>query len=164
MQTPEPTSKGSVKRLLIPLGLLALYPLLILVLQLAEAPTQPELAVDLVLTPEVSEDQRAAVTVLVRNAEPHPVELDMLMVNLIRGDQPERSLIEDRPALAHRLGGEPIVDPESAASLGRFHIDLLGGDPADLVFQVSLNVIDPRTGNPRQVTREATAAGTAAFD
>jgi hypothetical protein len=107
---------------------------------------------------------RASVTVLVNNNETEPVELGLMMINVIRDEEPERSLIEDRAALAHRLDGEATVGPESTVSLGSFTIDLAGPPSDSLVVQVSLNVTDPRTGEPRQVTRETALAATAASD
>ena len=164
MEPPVPTPKGSVKRLLIPLGLLALYPLLILVLQLAEAPAPRKLDVDLTVAAERLPDSRAAVTVVIHNREPDPLDLGLLMINVIRDEEPERSLIEDRKGLAHRLDGEPAVAGKKSTSLGSFGIDLAGPPFDDLVIQVSLNLVDPRTGEPRQITRETPLAETAASD
>jgi hypothetical protein len=162
MEQPASTPKGSVKRLLVPLGLLALYPLLILVLQLADAPAPKELGVRLTVAAETLQSSRAGVTVVVHNSEPKPLELGLMMINVIRDEEPERSLIEDRLGLARRLEGEPVIAAESSVSLGSFAIDLPGPPSESVVIQVSLNVLDPRTGEPRHVTREVPLAESAA--
>lgn len=164
MEMVGQNAKGSVKRLLVPLGLLALYPLAIVVLQLAQAPAPGKVAVELTLSAGGTDGAVMGLDVLARNRESEPIELTMLMINLIRNEQPERSLIEDRPALARRLGGEPVLEADSAADLGRFVLGPEGPPSGDTVIQVSLNVRDPSTGEPRQITLERSWAEIAASD
>ena len=155
MEAHSRPPQGSVKRLIVPIGLLALYPLLILALQFASTPEPRTLDVDLLLDPVVLEDGRATVSVAAENAEDIPVDVSMLMVNLMRGAEPERTVIEDRLGLEDRLGGPATLPPRSRTSLGTF--DLGSGRPAAMqrVVQVSLTLVDPVSRQPRHVTRDA---------
>jgi hypothetical protein len=164
MDGTSPQPKGSFKRLLVPLGLLALYPLLILALQIAEAPEPSEVSMDLSFTAERIPGQPVALSVEARNGEARPVELGMLMINVMRAEQPERTIIEDRPALARRLGGQPVLEANSSAGLGRYVLGFEEAIPGEVVIQVSLNLIHPDTGEPRQVTLEVPWAEIAASD